>query len=649
MVSKIVVFVIILVVAFAIAFVQTIFYPKFYFSSQKTIGGIFPSGSQSSKAQIGIFYEPWFVACNTGTYLDCSWNKIPYESVPLLGLYNSLNQTVVDQHLDWLNAMGISFIMVDLSNHPYLGSPVYSPSSSWYNPYWNNQFQVIDFLANRIQAKGYNIKLTFLLGGNTIDDTIAGTTNCFVGNAGGTGPCVFQKNATGQSYANDWLNFIYTRWSNVMLQANGKPYVSWYLGTPQWVTSTTIPSVSSSPYFLSDGRFTIRYVTGYGDAQPLYYQEWAGISRGTPVVNTNGASEIVAITGAYPGSQGWSSPDSVCWNNGQTLLNQWNFAITDNTQLILISQFNEFAEQNSTNCSNDIEPAIAWGYDRVQFVGNLIVSYLGLPPPIFTTTTTTMTTSSTTTTTSSTTTTTPPIPSTTTTTSTSTTTTSTTTTSSTTTTTVPCVLQSVSLTPQCNTSGCQSGDSIRVDASYSGSCPSVSYFQIDLHSADLSCYVYDQDRSICPSDPSIITGIQVQCTSSPCTAYWTIPSIPTNCQGETMTANDASLRNYYACGGGTGYSSVTPSGSFTFYSPSPTTTTTPEISSTTTTESSTSTTTTGINPFLLTTTTTPENVISSTTTTTTPAETTIPSQPCSAYDIPCWIGYYLLKFFGLVE
>jgi hypothetical protein len=62
-----------------------------------------------------------------------------------------------------------------------------------------------------------------------------------------------------------------------------------------------------------------------------------------------------------------------------------------------------------------------------------------------------------------------------------------------------------------------------------------------------------------------------------------------------------------------------------------TTTSTTPISTTTTTVSSSSTTTTS----------------SSSTTTTT--ATTPPAQPCGTYDIPCWIGYFFLRIFGLAK
>jgi hypothetical protein len=44
------------------------------------------------------------------------------------------------------------------------------------------------------------------------------------------------------------------------------------------------------------------------------------------------------------------------------------------------------------------------------------------------------------------------------------------------------------------------------------------------------------------------------------------------------------------------------------------------------------------------TTTTPQTASSTTTTTITP-----PAQPCKTYDIPCWIGYFILRIFGLMK
>lgn len=96
-------------------------------------------------------------------------------------------------------------------------------------------------------------------------------------------------------------------------------------------------------------------------------------------MNTNGAGEIVSVTGSYGGDPS-AGRAPACWNNGNTIRNQWNAAIQYPTvSLIYINQWNEFAEQGSAECSNDIEPTLEWGYDRVQLIGNLVTNYLGLP------------------------------------------------------------------------------------------------------------------------------------------------------------------------------------------------------------------------------------------------------------------------------
>jgi hypothetical protein len=83
------------------------------------------------------------------------------------------------------------------------------------------------------------------------------------------------------------------------------------------------------------------------------------------------------------------------------------------------------------------------------------------------------------------------------------------------------------------------------------------------------------------------------------------------------------------------------------------TTTTPQTSSSTITPvtSTTITSTTATFATLITTTTinsgtttTPQTASSTTTTTITP-----PAQPCKTYDIPCWIGYFILRIFGLMK
>jgi hypothetical protein len=326
--------------------------------------------SAVSKAQVGIFYDGWFPE---------QWPL--REATPLLGLYSSDNVAVVDQHLRWLNGIGVSWLEYDVVNSPYPDGPAYDPHSSNYNAFSVKVLQVVDLIVQRIAAHGYNMKITFLIGGSSIDCPTCNAGASFQGD--GAGPGLFQKRADGLSYANHWLNYIYNRWGNYLLQVNGKAFVSFYVGTPHWVTASTIPSNPSSQNYLSDSRFTIRYATGYGvlnhqpgdpNHQQLYPGEYSIINCEGPVRNPNGAGEIVAVTG-YCGN--------LCWNNGSTFQSQWNTAKSYGTPLVYLNQWNSFTAQSNPDCSNDLEPSQEWGYTRLSQVGALTTSYLGVPTPVF--------------------------------------------------------------------------------------------------------------------------------------------------------------------------------------------------------------------------------------------------------------------------
>jgi len=136
-------------------------------------------------------------------------------------------------------------------------------------------------------------------------------------------------------------------------------------------------------------------------------------------------------------------------------------------------------------------------------------------------------------------------------------------------TTVPCELHEVNITPECG-SDCGPGERIRVNATYSGDCPDYAhlddpvYIQVNANSTD--CYICDQDRDECEDDICNMTGITVSCSESPCSVRWTIPTVPAECQGETLNATYASLSSDFPCKTGSETKDeVTPTGSFTFY------------------------------------------------------------------------------------
>lgn len=179
------------------------------------------------------------------------------------------------------------------------------------------------------------------------------------------------------------------------------------------------------------------------------------------------------------------------------------------------------------------------------------------------------------------------------------TTTKSTTSSTTTTTPVPCTLISVSITPNCPNGNCIAGNIITMQGTYTGNCQSANFFQIDAISSDGFCklqYVNGNIQGIY-STPTISGGS--------ISGTYTVSSIPSACQGKTVSASAAGLYNGNpASGTQIGYTNtVTGSLRFATAPTSSTTTTTTSTTTTTTTSSTTTTTTTSTTTSTTTTTT----------------------------------------------
>ncbi|MGB9708115.1 MAG: hypothetical protein ACPLXC_02190 [Candidatus Pacearchaeota archaeon] len=100
----------------------------------------------------------------------------------------------------------------------------------------------------------------------------------------------------------------------------------------------------------------------------------------------------------------------------------------------------------------------------------------------------------------------------------------------------PCVINSITVTPQCGGNHCSKDESIKIDITYSGTCPATSYIQVDAMDKNAEhCFIRYQGGNI--------QGMETTCTSSPCTGTWIIPSIPAECKGKTMYAYAIGLYN----------------------------------------------------------------------------------------------------------
>lgn len=312
----------------------------------------------TGQARVGIILETWWCC---GFWAPSNKPLVH----PTLGEYESSDVAVIDQHLLWLKELGISWIMFDLSNNP----PLANSTATGYptNSVSQGMVDGVNAYIRENDRLGFGFAFTFLLGGGNS----ATCSDCTISDgSGGAGPGLFRGDANGRSHASDWLDYIYAHWYTDMLTLDGKPWLSWYLGTPYF---TPIPE-------LSDSRFIIRWVSGYGNSQVHQPDMWFILNSEQHTIVSNGAPEIANVVGAY-GQECWSTNGF-----GRTFTNQWNSAARSNVQLILISQWNDFLEGGSPDCTNDIEPTSEYGYSRIHLVSNLIAAYQNKLPSPFTTT-----------------------------------------------------------------------------------------------------------------------------------------------------------------------------------------------------------------------------------------------------------------------
>lgn len=115
-----------------------------------------------------------------------------------------------------------------------------------------------------------------------------------------------------------------------------------------------------------------------------------------------------------------------------------------------------------------------------------------------------------------------------------------------------CKLDSASISGSGNV---KSGDKITINAAYHGACPSTAYMQVDAR--DGTCRI--------EATAADMTGIQGTCSSSPCTAQWTVPAVPLKCQGATMSATAAALYKSSYPPSGERFDGIPATGSFRFY------------------------------------------------------------------------------------
>ena len=320
---------------------------------------LFNAGDAFAGPLIGIGYEVWFPQIPGGQNF---WN--PRWGTPLLGLYSSADPAVIDQHAEWIDAMGIDFILIDWSNNiandirgnPNVSATIIANTDAVFAEY------------ERLSSRGVpHPKIAILLGaqnqgGVTCDDAIQSAN--FRAEIEHIEKYVLQ-------YPDRYFSF------------HEKPLVVTYVGTPA--------CQPSKPW--TDPRFTIRWETGYLDTQTRLYDGnpaqntyWSWIDRDPVPAYHNGRVEAATVAAAYPGRSGWTSW-RLPWaagrenSNGRSTFDvQWEKAIGYDPELIFINQWNEFtggeptSDEYTPEFSNDIEPTLELRCAPMKTVQNAIAA-----------------------------------------------------------------------------------------------------------------------------------------------------------------------------------------------------------------------------------------------------------------------------------
>ncbi len=357
-------------------------------------------------------YEAWF-GPNAVTFQQSS-------AMPLLqsgdmqavgGGYDSADPAVIQQHVRWIESMGMDVVTLDLTNNV---SCIFN--SEWFvkkyvkncTPSFRSENQTIRDNDGNIYtawtALGTRLKIIPLLGG--IDGNVLIRDR--------DGKTAFEKEV-------EYFGARMKKNPNLSVIYEGKPLMLIYLGAaqdphrqdnPLWFRLETF--VASHPEI--GEKYTFKLIAGYLDSQPLL---WATKGKPTGPIEINPAygfwsvgdrlnprckkkfcpyyptynvvgSRVENFTAsiATSGQKGWGCPQpTYCSDDALRFGSDGSYATFDAfmifaTQLqpifLFIDQFKEFMSPDEgwdANTNDDIEPANLWGRGDLKIVRDEIEAY----------------------------------------------------------------------------------------------------------------------------------------------------------------------------------------------------------------------------------------------------------------------------------
>lgn len=353
-------------------------------------------------------YEAWF-GPHAVTFQEA-------EAMPILqskdmqrlgGGYDSADPHVIEQHLKWMQYMGIDAASIDLTNNVgciFSTGPV---SSKFCNPA-NKQFRysnriIRDNTGNLYPAwskLGAPVKLLPLLGCQTKLDLRKGSD----------GKSGFQKEI-------EYFGRLTKRYPALSVVYFGHPLMLVYVGTP---VDPTILNGAKAVLRDSglDKEYTFRIVAGYLDSQPAFWADpnrrpdgpteiarrygfWSVVDRYKPAfalyptyspIPGGVNAENLTVSIATAGQRGWGCPKPrLCPEDAtrygpvgrsyRTLAHFISLAAKLHPTFLIVNQFNEFVRPDEgwdAQTSDDTEPTRlphGWGYSGIEAVRQAVSLY----------------------------------------------------------------------------------------------------------------------------------------------------------------------------------------------------------------------------------------------------------------------------------
>jgi hypothetical protein len=358
-------------------------------------------------------YEAWF-GPNAVTFQNAE--AMPWlQSADMQGVgggYDSADPHVIEQHVRWMEYMGVDAASIDVTNNVgciFSTGPV---SSKFCNPpdelFRQQNRNILKNTANLYPTwsqLGTPLKLVPLLGSQTPLDLA-------VGPDGKTG---IQKEV-------EYFGRLMARYPQLSVRYLGHPLMLLYVGTP-----VNVDLLRRTKRVLDDtgldARFTIKITAGYLDSQPTFWAEpnepptgpieiaprygfWSVVDRYKPafglyptynVLPGGSGVENLTVSIATAGQSDWGCPQPVyCADDalryggaGSQYATLDDFmAIVEQLgpRFLILDQFNEFTmpdEGWNAQTSDDVEPTQTpqgWGFSAVQAVHDAISKYRGSHP-----------------------------------------------------------------------------------------------------------------------------------------------------------------------------------------------------------------------------------------------------------------------------